>query len=103
MICDVVFDVPVPHPFSYRIPDDVTVEPGPRVRAREATGASLKPLAAVVDPAPVLSTAQLDLARWIAAQSLSTLGSTCAALLPPPERRAAAGARATAETHDDTR
>ncbi len=102
-ICDVVFDVPVPHPFSYRVPDDLTVAPGQRVRAplrggprvglvvavREGTEAGLKAVTSVVDAAPVLSGAQLELARWIAAQSLSTLGSTCAALLPPPggERR----------------
>jgi primosomal protein N' (replication factor Y) len=97
-IADVVFDVPVPHPFSYRIPEHCAIVPGQRVRAplhggprvglvvavRDGTETGLKALTAVVDAAPVLSRAQLDLARWIAAQSLSTLGSTCAALLPPP-------------------
>ena len=97
-IADVVFDVPVPHPFSYRVPESCTVVPGQRVRAplhggprvglvvavRDGTETGLKALTAAVDAAPVLSSAQLDLARWIAAQSLSTLGSTCAALLPPP-------------------
>ena len=106
-IADVVFDVPVPHPFSYRVPEDCVVGPGQRVRAplhggprvgvvvavREGTEAGLKALTAVVDAAPVLSQTQLDLARWIAAQSLSTLGSTCAALLPPP---GGGGARAMA-------
>src|ERR687898_1778310 len=97
-IADVVFDVPVPHPFSYRVPDTCVVEPGQRVRAplhggprvglvvavRDGTETGLKALTAVVDAAPVLSDAQIELARWIAAQSLSTLGSTCAALVPPP-------------------
>ena len=97
-IADVVFDVPVSHPFSYRVPDSYAVTPGQRVRAplhggprvglvvavREGADAGLKALAAVVDAARVLSDAQLELARWIAAQSLSTLGSTCAALMPPP-------------------
>jgi len=98
-IAEVVFDVPVPHPFSYRVCDDLAVAPGQRVRAPLHGGARvglviavrdgahdvrLKTLTAAVDDAPVLSAAQLDLARWIAAQGLSTLGSTCAALLPPP-------------------
>jgi primosomal protein N' (replication factor Y) len=97
-IADVAFDVPVPHPFSYRVPDDMTVAPGQRVRAplhggqrvglvlalRDSDAANLKPIGAVVERAPVLSEAQLDLAQWIAAQSLSTLGSTALALLPPP-------------------
>jgi primosomal protein N' (replication factor Y) len=100
-IADVVFDVPVPHPFSYRVPDAFTLGPGQRVRAplhggprvglvvavRAGSDAGLKPLAAIIDPTPVLSSAQLDLAGWIATQSLSTLGSTCAALLPPPDDR----------------
>src|SRR5438105_3032658 len=116
-IADVVFDVPVPHPFSYRVPDDVAVTPGQRVRAplrggprvglvvavRDGDESGLKALASIVDSAPVVSTAQLDLARWIAAQSLSTLGSTCAALLPPPGAAApgaAARARATDAPHE---
>ena len=111
-VADVVFDVPVPHPFSYRVPDDLTVAPGQRVRAplrggprvglvvavRDGTDTGLKPLTALVDQAPVLSDAQLDLARWIAAQSLSTLGSTCAALLPPPGGESRGAARETAGT-----
>ena len=97
-VADVAFDVPVPHPFSYRVPEGWSLLPGQRVRAplhggarlgmvvsvRDADGTDLKPLAGVVDRAPVLSPAQLELARWIASHSLSTLGSTCAALLPPP-------------------
>jgi primosomal protein N' (replication factor Y) len=98
MTCDVVFDVPVPHPFSYRVPDDWAVTPGQRVRAplhggprvgvvvavRDTDETDLKPITSLVESVPVLSPAQLELARWIAGQSLSTLGSTCAALLPPP-------------------
>src|SRR3989475_915256 len=51
----------------------------------------LKPLDRLVDREPVLSRAHLDLVHWIAAQSLSSVGSTCAALLPPP--LAASGSR----------
>ena len=98
MIADVVFDAPVRHSFSYRVPDGWTLAPGQRARAplrgaarvgmvvalRDGTDPQLKPLARLVDPEPVLSTAQLELVGWIAAQSLSSVGSTCAALLPPP-------------------
>ena len=56
------------------------------VAVRDGADPRLKPLDRLVDREPVLSPAQLDLVRWIAAQSLSSLGSTCAALLPPPPR-----------------
>jgi primosomal protein N' len=118
-IADVAFDAPVRHSFSYRIPDGWTVAPGQRVRAplrgaarvgmvvatRAGAEDELKPLARLADAEPVLSTAQLDLVNWIAAQSLSSVGSTCAALLPPPasadsggsgERTTAGAARAAA-------
>jgi primosomal protein N' (replication factor Y) (superfamily II helicase) len=98
MIADVAFDVPVDHPFSYRIPPGLAVTRGQRVRAplrgggrvgmvvslREGDESALKPLLGLADPGPVLSPAQLELVAWIAGQSLSTVGSTCAALLPPP-------------------
>jgi primosomal protein N' (replication factor Y) len=93
----VVFDVPVDRPFLYAVPPGMNVSPGQRVLAPLATATRtglivafrsgaherLKTLAAVLDPAPVLSSSQLDLARWIARESCSSLGSTCAALLPP--------------------
>src|SRR5215510_16398855 len=97
-IADVAFDAPVRHSFSYRVPDGWTLRPGQRARAplrgaarvgmvvavREGAGEGLKPLARLVDAEPVLSKKELDLVDWIAAQSLSSVGSTCAALLPPP-------------------
>src|SRR5947199_3177336 len=97
MIADVAFDAPVSHPFSYRVPDGWEPAPGQRVLAplrgaarvgmvvalREGDDARLKPLLRVADSTPILSPAQLDFASWIAAESLSSLGSTCAALLPP--------------------
>src|SRR6185436_1481426 len=98
MIADVAFDAPVRHSFSYRIPDGWALVPGQRARAplrgaarvgmvvavRDGAAADLKPLARLVDAEPVLSKRQLELVSWIAAQSLSSVGSTCAALLPPP-------------------
>jgi primosomal protein N' (replication factor Y) len=109
-IADVAFDAPVRHSFSYRVPDGWTLRPGQRARAplrgaarvgmvvavREGGGEGLKPLARLVDAEPVLSKAQLDLVNWIAAQSLSSVGSTCAALLPPPVGVDAAAAAARA-------
>ena len=108
MIADVAFDAPVAHPFSYRIPDGWPLRAGQRVWAplggakrvgmvmavREGDSAGLKPLLAVADETPALTGAGLDLVRWIAAESLSSAGSTSAALLPPvidprPARRAA--------------
>src|SRR5213078_2288145 len=98
MIADVAFDAPVPHPFAYRVPDGWLLAPGQRVLAplrgaarvgmvvavREGVDAGLKPLLRVADNAPILSPARLDFVRWISTESLSSVGSTCAALLPPP-------------------
>src|SRR5439155_2402434 len=89
---------PVTHPFSYRVPEGWLLAPGRRVlrpvrRAarvgrvvalREGDDARLKLLHRVADPAPILSPTRLDFVRWIAEESLSSVGSTSAALLPPP-------------------
>src|SRR5437867_291840 len=97
-IADVAFDVPLAHSFAYRVPDGWTLAPGQRVVAplrgasrvgmivalRDGADARLKTLDRVVDGEPVLSPSHLDLVHWIAAQSFSSVGSTCAALLPPP-------------------
>lgn len=109
MIAEVAFDAPLP-PFSYAVPSGWTLAPGQRVLAplrgaarvgmvvsvREATGQTLKEPLRVVDGLPVVGPAQLDLLAWIAAQSLSPLGSTAAALLPPAITGAACPAPATA-------
>lgn len=108
MIADVAFDAPVDHPFSYRVPEGWVLAPGQRVLAplrgaprvgvvvalREGPAEALKPLAGLVDAGPLLSSSALDLARWIAAESLTSLGSTVLALLPPPA--AARGSRPSA-------
>lgn len=121
MIADVVFDVPLERAFTYAVPAGWTLAPGQRVlaplhgasragmvvavRDDDATGTpasrrpgALKPLLRLLDPHPVFSVAQLELADWIAAQSLSSLGSTCAALAPPavPGRSGHDGAAETA-------
>jgi primosomal protein N' (replication factor Y) len=97
-VADVSFDVPLPRPFSYRVPEGWRLMPGQRVVAplgravrtgvvvalRERSDARpLKPLLQVVDPAPALDAGGLALARWTAERSLSSLGGTLAALLPP--------------------
>ncbi|MBI3029472.1 MAG: primosomal protein N' [Candidatus Rokubacteria bacterium] len=102
MIVDVVFDLPVPHPFSYRVPPGLAVTPGQRVRAplgsrarvglvvaaRDGDGETLKPLAGAAEAGPILSRSPLELTRWIAGESLSSWGSTVAALVPPAPRSA---------------
>jgi primosomal protein N' (replication factor Y) (superfamily II helicase) len=94
MIADVVFDVPVDRPFTYRVPEGWSLASGQRVLAplrgtlrtgvvvalRADTGERLKHLERAAEGAPILKSSQLALARWIAAESLSSLGSTLAAL-----------------------
>ena len=96
MIADVVFDVPVDHAFSYRVPDGWSLAPGQRVLAplrgaarpgmvvavRSGADETLKLLAGTVDPVPILASVQFEIAEWVAAESLSSLGSTLTALTP---------------------
>src|SRR5262245_46169159 len=104
VIADVAFDAPVERPFSYRIPSEHGVEVGQRVIAplagarrvgivlavRDGDDRGLKALLGPAEPAPLLTSSRLELARWVAAESLSSLGSTCASLMPPPTINAAA-------------
>src|SRR6266542_4468207 len=99
-VADVVFDAPVDQPFTYRVPPEVTVRPGQRVAAplggaervglvlavcdEAAPSARLRPISRIVDATPLLGSSALELVRWIAAQSLTSLGSTALSLLPPP-------------------
>jgi primosomal protein N' (replication factor Y) len=99
-IAEVVFDAPVEQPFAYRVPADLTVRAGQRVAAplggaervglvvalREDTAVNgrLRSLTRVVDATPLLGGPALGLVRFLAAQSLTSLGSTALALLPPP-------------------
>ena len=101
MIADVVFDLPLDHPFSYLVPRSLNLRPGQRVRAplggrgtrvglvvalREGDAAGLRAVQHAVEPAPILPAGSLALGRWIADESLSSWGSTLLALLPPPPR-----------------
>jgi primosomal protein N' (replication factor Y) (superfamily II helicase) len=103
-IADILFDLPLRRPLSYGVPSSLTLAPGQRVVAplqgrprvglvvalRQGDTAGLALVQDAVEPAPVLSTAMLDLGRWAAAESLSSPGSTLAAFLPPAPRRGAA-------------
>src|SRR5262249_1436970 len=98
VIAEIAFDAPLPTPYAYRVPDGVVLRPGQRVRAilrdsarvgmvlglRDGDASGLKALGGVVDPSPVITPDGLSLIRWIAGESLSSIGSTAAALLPPP-------------------
>ena len=100
MIADIVFDAPVDQPFTYRVPPELAVRAGQRVAAplggaervglvvavRDDTtvNARLRPITCLVDAAPLLGPQALELVRFLAAQSLTSLGSTALALLPPP-------------------
>ncbi len=94
IVADVAFDVPLPHPFSYRVPEACRVTIGQRVVAplgrAQRTGVvvairesdddgRLKSLLSLVAATPVLDAAGVELARSIASDSLSSLGSTQAA------------------------
>jgi primosomal protein N' (replication factor Y) len=96
VIAEVAFDAPLA-PLAYRVPPDWRLQPGQRVVAplrgstrvgvvvalREGEDPRLKSLVRVLDPAPWLGSEALELVRWIAAQSRTSFGSTCLALLPP--------------------
>jgi len=104
VIADVVFDLPLHHPFSYLVPPGLRLSRGQRVSAplhgrqrvglvvelRTGDAAGLKPIQRAVEPVPILSAAALALGRWAAEESLSSLGSTLLSLLPPPPRAGAA-------------
>lgn len=116
MIADVAFDAPVPHPFTYRVPEGWTIEPGQRVVAplrgaarvglvldtRPDHGGDLRPLSRVVDAAPLLTPERLDLVRWIASETLGGIGAAALALLPPAGAAGAGTSVASAAPGGDT-
>lgn len=103
MIVDVVFDLPLRHPFSYSVPPGLTLRPGQRVRAplkgrarvgmvvalHDGDTTGLRPIERPAEPAPILSPVALEFGRWAAEESLSSWGSTLLSLLPPLPPRAA--------------
>ena len=111
-----------PPSYHYRVPSDLAaqVQPGQLVRvpfgARPAQGIILsltetlpplpdgtrvRPLDAISDEIPVLTPAQLDLARWIAETTLSPLAETVWAMVPPGlEERAHVMVERTEDGHE---
>jgi primosomal protein N' (replication factor Y) (superfamily II helicase) len=101
VIADVVFDLPRRQPFSYAVLPGLALARGQRVLAplrgrprrgvvvavREGDAVGLEPVATALEPVPILSEAALRVCEWVAAESLSSVGSTLAALLPPPPGR----------------
>src|SRR4029079_5301991 len=89
---------PVARPFWSRVPGGLPVQRGQRVlaplrgarrvglvlRLHDGDETTLKPLLGASAAAPTLHVPRLDRVQWIAHESLSSVGSTCAALLPPP-------------------
>src|SRR5215813_10244553 len=98
MIADVAFDAPITHPFSYRVPEGLTLARGQRVLAplrgasrvgvvvdvRSDEDETLKPVLRALEPMPLLDAQALDLIAWVAVDSATSFGSTCLTLLPPP-------------------
>ena len=98
----VAFDLPLRRSFTYTVPAALALRPGQRVMARlqgrvragvvvaldEGDPAGLTAIERALEPAPLVDETGLELARWAAAESLSALGATLAAWLPPPPGRA---------------
>ncbi|MDE2291010.1 MAG: primosomal protein N' [Elusimicrobia bacterium] len=120
-IAEVAVPVPLDKAFDYEVPAGLrdAVVPGARVRvpfgprqlvgfvlaARDAEpDRPLKPLAKVLDPAPLLSCEQVTLARWLSARYCAPVGECVRPMVPsnlrtalrPVELPAAAAAQAPA-------
>ncbi|OGR48650.1 MAG: primosomal protein N' [Elusimicrobia bacterium GWA2_66_18] len=97
-IAEVVFPIPLPKGYHYRVPQGMTVAPGQRVRAsfgpRRTVGTviavfdgdparPLKPLDSVVDALPALGAEGVACARWMSRRFGAAIGECVKALLPP--------------------
>lgn len=116
MIADIVFDLPLARSFSYRVPPHLApwLRVGQRVTAplqrrprhgvvvglREGTDASLEGILELADPVPFLSPVTAGVAQRVGREYLSSWGSSCAALLPPPRSRPLPIERAPASTEN---
>ena len=69
-------------PFGRRVLQGVVYETSPRSAVEET-----KDIISVIDPSPLLSQAQLNLARWISERYLTSLFDATALMLPPGFRR----------------
>jgi primosomal protein N' (replication factor Y) len=99
LLAEVAVPLPVPHAFTYLVPDELrdAVVPGSQVRVpfgrREVEGfvveiasaaprADLKPLLKVAPGGPVFDAAMLDLTRWVADYYLAPWGEVLRAAIP---------------------
>jgi primosomal protein N' (replication factor Y) len=95
--CDVALPVPLEQVFSYSIPDGMEVQPGSRVlvafRNQQLAGIvvrlfdeppfiDVKPLARVLEHAPLLPAELMELARWIAAYYVAPIGEVLRGMMP---------------------
>lgn len=103
IFADVYVPYPLDTPFTYSIPDGVSVLPGCRVRVdfggRTVTGwvvdvhgrqpdpsFQVKHIQSVIDAEPVFDSRLVDLARYVSDAYVSTIGETLALALPGGEK-----------------
>ncbi len=97
---EVALNVPVRKTFTYHIPDELEGVVAPGCLARVQFGVAMqpalvlalhsetdipetKPLIELLDAAPVMSAAYLDLAKWLSESALAPIGACVWLLLPP--------------------
>jgi primosomal protein N' (replication factor Y) len=101
LCCEVALPVPLRTSFTYRVPEPLEdrVAPGCRVvapfrqkmlvgvvlevGATPAAGVKLREIADVLDAAPALPSALVELGRWMAGYYLAPVGEVFRAMLPP--------------------
>ncbi len=108
MYAELAFDLPIPHTFTYRVPEGLAVAVGVRAVApfagRKLTGfvvslsatsdidpKALKELTRVVDAEPLVEEADFARAKWVADTYLSAFGEALHAMTPSGRRESAAG------------
>ena len=93
---------PIRQTFTYRVPDGLNVLPGQAVYVpfgartlqgivmevtAEAAYPEARDVEAVIDPHPLLSTAHVELARWMSAHYLTPLFDCVSLMLPPGSKQ----------------
>ncbi len=100
MYAELAINAPVTGTFHYAVPPELltVLQPGHLVQvtfrtalqygivlalAAESPLAQTKPITALLDPLPIISTAQIALGRWMSERTLSPIGSCLWLMLPP--------------------
>ncbi|MBC6937063.1 MAG: primosomal protein N' [Chloroflexi bacterium] len=122
MYAEIAVDAPVHSTFHYHIPAELAGELAPGHLVQVAFGTALqhgivlalreyspveqtKPVLALLDPQPVVTPRQIELARWMSLEYLAPLGACLWLMLPPGmsgERDMRLSLRRDAETDDPT-